>query len=650
MTKPHKIFFAILLLCVTGFAYPSKPNGYVNDYANILSAENKNALEQILRTYDKQTSIELVVVTIPSLEGQSIEEYTIGLAKTWKIGKSGKDNGIVFLTAPNEKKTRIEVGYGLEGDLTDFDAKQIIQQKIIPQFKAKDLNAGIVAGTNALIEKLGQTPYQTRKEERAAKEAASAENRKKIGNFLFQMAMFLGICISVVGILYLIHKGLKRFFLKRRNSKKISLIKASIENAYVEAKTKVNELQRLLPSLPKTHSELTGWGKQTREDYSSDMSAITSITEQNKREPEKVEYLLKKTHQLESTKRCVEKLQKRIDNFKKNEREAPGEVAAIASEIDKISKRLETFDKAGYRGHTSQWSSLMLDFVAGRELLKQSPADPEGAMEQCRVARNKAQEVLQQSVATDELRTRNEENIKGKILYASQVLQLKDKGRKTLGMLQTTYPESAWRDIAVKFENVPDISEKTFLNAQLNQVRELNGMDQQKFNEAESKLDWIHEKISEVERVVGLLENRVKKLKETKELIPQLREEVLAAEKKAEKAIEKNNTTSAQNFLAEGKKLAEEARKLEAAAMVDWLVLFTLYTGAISNFESAHKAAPAKSSGSGHRKTTRQKASDDDDDGFVAIPSATRNSSPTEIFSGGGGDFGGGGASGDWND
>lgn len=144
----------LIVLALAGPDYP-KQTGIVNDFAGILDPGAKTKLEGSLQGLQRAKNFVLVLVTVKSLEGQAIEQYTVGLANAWKIGEKGKNNGIVFLVAPAEKGVRIENGYGAEGTLTDIESKFLMEEKVIPLFKEGKLAAGIEAGTNALIAKLG---------------------------------------------------------------------------------------------------------------------------------------------------------------------------------------------------------------------------------------------------------------------------------------------------------------------------------------------------------------------------------------------------------------------------------------------------------------------------------------------------------------
>jgi uncharacterized protein len=125
--------------------------GRVNDYAGMLSSSTKQQLEDILRNLEQTDSTQIVVLTIPSLEGEVLEEFSIKVTDQWKIGQKGFDNGAILLIAQKDRKLRIEVGYGLEGSLTDLTAGRIIGNVIVPQFRAGNFDQGVIDGVQAMI-------------------------------------------------------------------------------------------------------------------------------------------------------------------------------------------------------------------------------------------------------------------------------------------------------------------------------------------------------------------------------------------------------------------------------------------------------------------------------------------------------------------
>lgn len=126
-------------------------SGRVVDQANIVQPSTRNAIEQKLADLETKSGIQLVVATVPSLQGQEIEPYANELFRNWKLGEKTKNNGVLLLVAPNERRVRIEVGYGLEGTLTDALSKVIIANAMTPRFKAGDFGDGISRGVDDII-------------------------------------------------------------------------------------------------------------------------------------------------------------------------------------------------------------------------------------------------------------------------------------------------------------------------------------------------------------------------------------------------------------------------------------------------------------------------------------------------------------------
>ncbi|MFT5208066.1 MAG: hypothetical protein ACI9CF_001830 [Candidatus Omnitrophota bacterium] len=131
---------------------PKRPKGYVSDYASVLSSSTRQRLEQGLAAYERQSSNQILIATFKSLEGEALEDFSIRLAEAWKPGQADKDNGVLLTIFKQERKIRIEVGYGLEGAIPDALAGQIIQQVITPAFKKGQYDQGVLAGVNALIQ------------------------------------------------------------------------------------------------------------------------------------------------------------------------------------------------------------------------------------------------------------------------------------------------------------------------------------------------------------------------------------------------------------------------------------------------------------------------------------------------------------------
>jgi uncharacterized protein len=153
-----------LLLPALALAQPKFPplTGRVVDDAQLLSPAAEAKLTDELAALEQKTGHQLVVATLPSLQGYEIEDYGYQLLRTWAIGRKGQNDGVILIVAPKERKVRIEVGYGLEPVMTDALSSLIIQRAILPAFKAGNYEKGVVDGTEAVAAQLGLPPDEAK--------------------------------------------------------------------------------------------------------------------------------------------------------------------------------------------------------------------------------------------------------------------------------------------------------------------------------------------------------------------------------------------------------------------------------------------------------------------------------------------------------
>ena len=186
---------AALVLCLIGvalaFNFPPL-TGRVVDQANIISAQGRSDLETKLKDLENKSGIQLVVATVKSLEGSDIETYANELFRNWKLGEAKKNNGVLLLIAPNEHKVRIEVGYGLEGTLTDALSSVIISSAIVPRFKANDFTGGIERGVDGIISVLSGDTADWQ-----PKPSVRTEDSAPLSNELF-LILFVLVVVFVV--------------------------------------------------------------------------------------------------------------------------------------------------------------------------------------------------------------------------------------------------------------------------------------------------------------------------------------------------------------------------------------------------------------------------------------------------------------------
>ena len=174
---------------VAAQTFPALTSRVVDD-ADILDIPTEAEIDTKLKDLEAKTTNQLVVVTLPSLQGYEIEDYGYRLGRAWGIGQKDKNNGALLIVAPNERKVRIEVGYGLEGTLTDAMTSLVIQNAILPRFRAGDFAGGISRGVDDLVQILSGDQEYVQRAEEAEVGARSAVDR---GDMIFQVLMFLFI-------------------------------------------------------------------------------------------------------------------------------------------------------------------------------------------------------------------------------------------------------------------------------------------------------------------------------------------------------------------------------------------------------------------------------------------------------------------------
>lgn len=186
--------FALLVCTAHAQTFP-KLTGRVVDNAELLDAEQEAALNAWLKTIEDESGRQVVVATLPDLQGYDIADYGYQLGRHWGIGEKDKDSGALLIVAPNERKVRIEVGYGLEGILTDAMSSIIIQNAIIPRFKENNFPGGIAAGVDEMARLLALPPDEARAQALAAQQ--QAEERRSSGNS-FMLFFWLAILLFFI--------------------------------------------------------------------------------------------------------------------------------------------------------------------------------------------------------------------------------------------------------------------------------------------------------------------------------------------------------------------------------------------------------------------------------------------------------------------
>lgn len=184
-------------------------SGRVVDDAEILKPDTRRRITEQLQAHERKTTNQIAVLTVPTLRGESVEEYAVRVFEHWKLGQKGKDNGVLVVVAPQDRRMRIEVGYGLEGTLTDASASRIIRDVMTPRFRAGDYDGGVAQGVAAIVGRLEgspaaveESPPQAQPSEFIPAPAMALHEKVLFGAFIFGIIglfTFLGIVTPGMG-------------------------------------------------------------------------------------------------------------------------------------------------------------------------------------------------------------------------------------------------------------------------------------------------------------------------------------------------------------------------------------------------------------------------------------------------------------------
>jgi uncharacterized protein len=186
------IFVLLAESATVAFAALNLPEatGYVNDTANMLSSSTVSSLESQLQAYQQSSGNEVAVVTVNDLQGTTVEDFAVRLFEKWKIGKKDKDNGVLLLIAKKERKVRIEVGYGLEPELTDAESFKIISDTITPAFKQGDYDGGVTRGVDSIVSAISSGDQGDNQSGSPAGTSKPKSSSKGLGSLIFP-ALFI---------------------------------------------------------------------------------------------------------------------------------------------------------------------------------------------------------------------------------------------------------------------------------------------------------------------------------------------------------------------------------------------------------------------------------------------------------------------------
>jgi uncharacterized protein len=196
------LHFSLLISLVLAAQSFPKASGRVNDFANVIDPAVEAALDQRIDQLEQQTSSEIAVATVPSLDGMEVEDYANKLFKEWGVGQASQDNGVLILVAPNERAMRIEVGYGLEAVLPDGLAGQIVREDFLPRFRDDDYSGGIRDGVTHVVEVVEKHQVLTAEDIARLNDANNAATSEKVPYWIILpfFGLFVTIGFGMLGI------------------------------------------------------------------------------------------------------------------------------------------------------------------------------------------------------------------------------------------------------------------------------------------------------------------------------------------------------------------------------------------------------------------------------------------------------------------
>src|SRR5579864_2569825 len=253
------ISFSIGVLAQPATYFPAT-KGVVSDYAGKLDEAQIKELSGLLTDYERQTSIEFVVVVVNNLDGLSARNYATGIGDFWKVGKAGRDNGIVLLWAPNERAYALRVAEGLSADLTDSDATQITRQNLLPNFKRGDYYAGLKETVLATMEHLGVTTWEARLKarqpdpeqetidrKRRAEQAWQAEVQRREQERKLDSDTWIGfVFVTVLALVALLGFVIMRLHRRKARIAEMAQAVTTIADNLSTAEKNAPEIQRIL--------------------------------------------------------------------------------------------------------------------------------------------------------------------------------------------------------------------------------------------------------------------------------------------------------------------------------------------------------------------------------------------------------------------
>ncbi|MDP2909039.1 MAG: TPM domain-containing protein [Nanoarchaeota archaeon] len=646
----------IFLLPMLAVAYP-QPNGHVNDFANVLSQSEEKILESKLRDFEKQTSIEIAVITTPTLDGQEIKDWTFEIASRWGVGKKGKDNGIVICIAPNHRKYYTAVGYGLESEFPDSKIGALQRDIFPPYFRAGDYYGGLKMLVDSIISTLGTKSLAERAEEKAriAEEKRLEKERDEqafkktlliLGSFVL-----LGLLILTLIIIGIRMKKLTQFrekikkeleelnsqmaVLQGKADKAVEVAKGFPRWAQAESSDTVAKAMSLLDSCGK---KLNGLGETYQKLSLNDTRSLEPKITAIKSEVEEAEGMLNDAGNLPA----------KVKKFQEGAYASASELTTKISELEKFLSRHAS--KGFIVGEETELAESVKLLQKEAEL--PSERDPKFDY---RPAYNTLQKLLSQIQATKgrfESKLTAEESTRGAIQgLPGKVQELKVKHEKQLpavDMLKSSSPSEVWKSVVDNFSNVPFVL--SGVEKDIGKAEKLNSMHAQKFLEASEVIGSAKDALERAKEAIDAVPAKLKEIVGAKSEVPKLLESAEIAVNKAVKKSKDSDVSSSTKRKAKDAKAKLEAVKADLnASKVNWVLIASELPKIEDQADEAYRKAKKEIDDAEDDRSSWSSSSTGISIGGGGGGVSSGGGGDSGGFGGfGGGSFGGGGSGGSW--
>lgn len=540
-TFPTTILLALLLL-LSAARYP-EPVGYVNDFAGVLSTQQRESLEARLRAYERETTVEVAVAIVASLEGETVEDYARGLFRAWGVGKAGKNNGVLVLVAPNERRVRIQTGYGLESQLTNSEAQAITREAMVPRFRENDYAGGAIAGAEAVIEALGvmpravaavETPVadtaraDTSRADTAAADtalAAAAPAAPRVEQLVEQpsaapdgpvdpavdgpgfnwmgVVYFGGGLVALLVVIGIVADRRRKAALRAELAEKtIPQRRAMLAGTWTRLGEQVEEARARLV-LPDDLRRLDELGDRAPEWLDADEREIAEAEALVQADPDRAAKLLETAEGTAQVDAALGEIRGRIAAYHAAAEAAPGAIAAAEEAIAAADRAREGARGEGYRDRADDdavLDSARQELQGAREALAASPSDPERAVQRAGRAGGSAGEVTARIAEMGRLRAATDAELPAVEREHASLAGKLDAARTVMEQLRSGYPDSVWSELGRSFERAQ--RDHAEAGEALREARRANSMEAQEFERAAELAESARSGLGRVAEVV----------------------------------------------------------------------------------------------------------------------------------------------------